>query len=74
MIFWQIVDTELAARTAIQFLNIEDEYDADTQMHHQTIKAASENINQLRGTVLRIAQSHLTALVGTCSIASRANL
>jgi hypothetical protein len=34
MVFWQITDTELAARTAIQFLNISDEYDANTQTHH----------------------------------------
>ena len=71
MIFWQVIDTELAARTAIQFLDVGQEYDPITHTQHAAIKAASENIAQLRCTILRIAKNHLTALVGTCSITGK---
>jgi hypothetical protein len=44
MIFWSVTDTELAARTAIQFLDVGVEFDPNTHTHHAAIKAASENI------------------------------
>ena len=63
MLFWKIIDTEVAAKTAMEILNIEDSFGANNNSEEYHIRQASANINFLRQTVLRIVKNHLTAQV-----------
>lgn len=65
MIFWTIIDTFKAATKAMEILVVDD------NKFSKSIHAASQNINTLRLVVLRIVKLHITALVGSCSLAGK---
>ena len=75
MVFWDIKDTMVAATTAMELLKVEaggDKIAAND--HDEHIQRASRNIDHLRETVLRIVKHHLTAKVGSCSLAGSSAL
>lgn len=69
MVFWSVVDTEKAAKTAMEILDRQEEYHVKNQ--EKAIQDAYYNIQNLRKTVLRIAKNHVCNLVSTCSISSK---
>ena len=76
MLFWKIVDTEIASKNAMEILVIEDNpaahYNTNSEEYH--IRQASANINFLRQTVLRIVKNHLTKQVGMCSLTNDSSI
>lgn len=73
MVFWKIIDTELASRTAMEILKVEGGAN-DNRNQAEAIKASSKNITMLRQNVLRMCKNHITALVGTCSLAGKTSM
>lgn len=71
MVFWFIVDTEMAAKTAMKILDIGASQNINA---NDAIGMASKNIVDLKLLVLRIAKLHLTAAVGACSLAGKSAL